>query len=39
MAIRYRTTKKRTQLRRKRCEFGKNKRTGKCLKNPRKKKK
>jgi len=40
MAIRYRTTKKRVPLRRKRkCDFGKNKNTGKCLKNPRRKKK
>jgi len=33
MAIRYKTTKKRTPLRRKKCKFGKNKKTGKCLKN------
>jgi hypothetical protein len=39
MAERYKTTKKRTPLRRKRCGFGVNKRTGNCLKNPRRKKK
>lgn len=32
MARRFVTTKKRVPLRRKKCEFGKNKRTGKCLK-------
>lgn len=38
MAEKYKTTKKRTPLRRKRCKLGVNKNTGKCLKNTRKKK-
>ena len=32
MAEKYKTTKKRTPLRRKRCKLGVNKNTGKCLK-------
>ena len=39
MAEKYKTTKKRIPLRRKKCKFGVNKKTGKCLKTKRKKKK
>ena len=39
MAERYKTTKKRIPLRRKKCEKGVNKRTGGCLRKKRRKKK
>jgi len=38
MAEKYKTTKKRIPLRRKKCVLGVNKKTGDCLKNKRKKK-